>query len=118
MNVLVIVELVHNFEHALLSFGRDVLGFVEHTGYGRRRDSGFLSHLPHGETHQFSLSSLRDPSVHKDEQEMLQFALNQTDSPEIRLEKMRFLQPIAMFWMNLSRIRGEGHGSESGKGRG
>jgi hypothetical protein len=47
--------------------------------------------------------------VHTVEQEMLQ---------EIRLKKMRFLQPIAMFWMNLSRIRGEGHGSESGKGRG
>jgi len=35
--------------------------------------------------------------VHKDEQEMLQFGLNQTDSPEIRLKKMRFLQPIGIF---------------------
>jgi hypothetical protein len=44
---------------------------------------------------------------------MLQLALDQTDSPEIGLERMRFLQPIVMFWMTLSRIWGEGHDSES-----
>jgi hypothetical protein len=53
--------------------------------------------------------------VPKGEQEMLHLALNETDSPEIRLKRMRFLQPIVMLWMNLSRIEGEGHDSEPSK---
>jgi hypothetical protein len=51
--------------------------------------------------------------VPKGEQEMLLLALNETDSPEIRLKRMRFLQPIVMFWMNLSRIKRGGYGGES-----